>query len=152
MAKRAVGRALIPVLARLAVHAAGVITGLVLVTAGANGFGNVRGVRNFLVAFVAGVARKAGMSALLQLLALIVAGDALSGLGRLRAPRWSRHSKQENQGRRTELKVREGSARHGSKPQVAGSNPSLVGVGHQQQQTINGGDHRQKLAPFINVL
>ena len=79
VAERAIRRALVSVLAGLAVHAAGVIAGLVLVAGGTNRLGNAGGVGILFVGFVAGVAGQPRVSALFQLLPLVVAGSALSG-------------------------------------------------------------------------
>ena len=75
VAEGAIGRALIPALARLAVHAEGVIARLVLVASGAHGLGNARGVRILLVGFVTGIARQPRVRALRQFLPLVVAGE-----------------------------------------------------------------------------
>ena len=54
-----------------------VVTRLVGVAGHARGFGDVSGVRNFLVRLVAGIAGERGVRALGQLLPLLVAGGAL---------------------------------------------------------------------------
>ena len=83
VAHRAIGRALVSGFARQPVHSAGIIARLVLVASGADWFGNARGVRIFLVRFVAGIAGEAGVGALRQFLRLVVTSSAI-GLGRSR--------------------------------------------------------------------
>ena len=83
MAQRAIRRAFVAVLPRLAVDAEGVIAGLVGVASGADGLGDARRVGCRVVALVAGVAGEPGVSALGELLPLAVAGRAVHG-GRAR--------------------------------------------------------------------
>ncbi len=79
MAQRAIRRAFVAVLPRLAVDADGVIASLVGVASGADGLGDARRVGGRVVPVVAGVAGDPGVSALGELLPLVVAGRAVHG-------------------------------------------------------------------------
>ena len=83
MAHRAIRRAIVAVLARLAMDAEGVIAGLIGVARGAFGLSDARRVSGLVVTVVAGVAGKTGVSALGEFLPLVVAGRAVHG-GRAR--------------------------------------------------------------------
>ncbi len=76
VAEGAIGRAFVSALARLAVDPLIVIAGLIGVAGDANRFGDIRGVRDFVVRFVAGIAGERCVRALGQLLPLLVAGGA----------------------------------------------------------------------------
>jgi len=83
MAQGAIGRTFVAGLARQAVDAAGVVARLVFMAGDALRLGDVGRVRILLVRVVTGVAGQPLVSALLQLLPLIVAGSALRGRRRI---------------------------------------------------------------------
>ena len=85
VAQGAIGRAFVAALRAMAVHAAGVVAGLVLWQVTHCGLGILAGCGILLVRVVAGVAGQPLVSALLQFLPLIVAGSALRGRRRLSA-------------------------------------------------------------------
>src|SRR5438105_2414115 len=91
MAERAIRRAFIPVLASLSVRAVCVIAGLTAMAICTDRLGSTGRMRILLVRFMAGLARQTGVSALVQLLSLIVAGGAVRGC---RAGRSENHYQQ----------------------------------------------------------
>jgi len=88
MTEGAIGSAFIAGLTSLAVNAAGVIAGLIRVAGCADRLGNAGGMRILFVGIVTGFAGEPGMSALFELLSLLMAGRALRrgrGIGGLQA-------------------------------------------------------------------